>query len=188
MDFLDEIAALTRLPAGGAAAAYTANLGIALVYKVLVLEMNRKELDPSPQATLRVAHKELERLYLDLKKMVKEDPQRYVKFSAASRSDDQAAGKAAFLDILTCSMQVMEKAHDGMEWFRRLSKISSVKLAPNLRVAVELLAAGMAGTAHIVRENLKPINSPEKQQRYLERLESLNEQGMAKKKEVLESC
>jgi len=52
---------------------------------------------------------------------------------------------------------------------------------------VELLAAGMAGTAHLVRENLKPIKSSEKQQRYLDRLESLYEQGMAKKKEVLES-
>jgi formiminotetrahydrofolate cyclodeaminase len=41
MGFLDEIAALSPVPAGGAAAAYTANLGIARVYKVLVLEMNR---------------------------------------------------------------------------------------------------------------------------------------------------
>ena len=48
-------------------------------------------------------------------------------------------------------------------------------------------AAGMAGTAHVVRENLKPIKSPDKQQRYLEGLESLYEQRMAKKKEVLES-
>lgn len=55
------------------------------------------------------------------------------------------------------------------------------------RVALELLAAGMAGAAHVVRENLKPINSPEEQQSYLERLESLYEQGMAKKKEVLEA-
>ncbi len=187
MDFLDEIAALTPVPAGGAVAAYTANLGIALVYKVLVLEMNRKELDPGPQATLRVARKEIEQLYLDLKKTIKEDPQCYVKFSTASKSDDQAAGKAAFLDIVTCSMHVMEKAHDGMEWVRRLSKISSVKLAPHLRVAVELLAAGMAGTAHVVRENLKPIKSPEEQQSYLERLDSLYEQGMDKKKEVLEA-
>lgn len=187
MDFLDEIAGLAPVPAGGAAAAYTANLGIALVYKVLVLEMNRQEIDPGPQATLRVARKEIERLYIDLKNMVNEDPQCYMKFSAAMRSDDLAESKAAFLDIVTCSMQVMEKAHEGMEWVRRLSKISSAKLAPHLKVAVELLAAGMAGTAHVVRENVKPIKSPEKQQSYLETLESLYEMGMAKKKEVLES-
>jgi formiminotetrahydrofolate cyclodeaminase len=74
MDFFDEVAKLTPVPAGGAAAAYTAALGIALVYKVLVFELNRKELDPGTQATLRVAQKEIERLFLDLKKQVKEDP------------------------------------------------------------------------------------------------------------------
>lgn len=67
MDFLDEVAKLNPVPAGGAAAAYTAALGTALVYKVLVFELNRKELDPGPQATLRVAQKEIERLFLDLK-------------------------------------------------------------------------------------------------------------------------
>lgn len=66
MDFLDDIADLKPLPAGGAAAAYTANLGIALIHKVLLSEMSRKELDPAPQATLRIAQKEIEHLFLSL--------------------------------------------------------------------------------------------------------------------------
>ncbi len=61
------------------------------------------------------------------------------------------------------------------------------EMAPLTPVPPGGAAAGMAGTAHIVRENLKPIKSPEKQQRYLERMDSLYEQRMAKKKEVLES-
>ena len=186
MEFLDEIAALTPVPAGGAACAYTANLGMALVYKVLLFELNRKELDPGPQANLRVAQKEIERIYLDLKKLISEDPKCFVSFDASVGSGDQAAGKAAFLDIMTCSMQVMEKAFAGLEWVRMMSTISSLKLAPHLRVAAELLGASILGTAHLVRENLKTIKSPEKQKGYLERLETLCKDGMKKKKEVME--
>jgi len=187
MDLLDEVAKLNPVPAGGAAAAYTAALGTALVYKVLVFELNRKELDPGPQATLRVAQKEIERLFLDLKKQVKEDPRCYVRFSEQSKAGNRAESKAAFLDIVTCSMHVMEKAYEGLEWVRQLSKISSVKLLTHLRVAAELLAAGMAATAHVVRENLKPLKSPLRQQSYLENLESLYEEAMTKKNEVMQT-
>jgi formiminotetrahydrofolate cyclodeaminase len=187
MDFLDEIATLAPVPTGGAAAAYTSALGIVLIYKVLLLELNRKELDPGPQATLRVARKEIERLYLDLKKQVKEDPLCYVKFSQESKGGNRAESKSAFLDIVTCSMHVMEKSYEGLEWVRQLGKMSSVKLLPHLRVAAELLSAGAAATAHVVRENLKPIKSPLKQQSYVDNLESLYQDAMAKKNEVLQT-
>jgi formiminotetrahydrofolate cyclodeaminase len=187
MDFLDEIAAYSPVPAGGAAAAYTATLGLALLYKVLLFELNRKELNPAPQATLRVAQKEIERLFLDLKKVVREDPQCYVRFSRDSKSGDRSQGKTAFLDIMTCSMVVMEKCYEGLEWVRQLGNLSSVKLAPHLRVAAELLAASAAATAHVVRENVAAIKSPEKQVRYLENLQTVYEECMTKKKEVMES-
>jgi len=187
MDFLDEMATLAPVPAGGAAAAYTSALGIALIYKVLLHELNRKELDPGPQATLRVARKEIERLYLDLKKQVKEDPQCYVKFSHETEGGDRPESKSAFLDIVTCSMHVMEKSYEGLEWVRQLSKISSVKLLPHMKVAAELLAAGSAATAHVVRENLKPMKSSLEQQSYLDNLESLYSDSMEKKNEVLQT-
>lgn len=95
--------------------------------------------------------------------------------------------KSAFLDIVTCSMIVMQKSFEGLDWVSRLSKISSGKLAPNLRVAAELLAAALTATAHLVTENIKPIKSGEKQQRYLRRLEELHDQGMLKKREVMEA-
>jgi formiminotetrahydrofolate cyclodeaminase len=79
------------------------------------------------------------------------------------------------------------EAYEGLEWVRQLSKISSVKLLPHLRVAAELLAAGIAATAHVVRENLKPLKSPLKQQSYLENIESLYEEAMTKKNEVMQT-
>ncbi|AFM25811.1 cyclodeaminase/cyclohydrolase family protein [Desulfomonile tiedjei] len=187
MEFLEEIADLNPLPAGGAAAAYTANLGIALLYKVLIMEINRKGLDPAPQATLRIAQKEIERLHYALKKMTRDDPQCYLRFREALKSGDNERSKNAFGEVLTCSLEVIEKASDGLEWVRRLSKFSSLKLLPHLRISAELLAAGIAGTAHVARDNVKLIESPGDQQDYLDRLESVYELGMAKKKEILET-
>jgi len=187
MDFLDEIAALKPVPAGGAACAYTANLGMALVYKVLLYELNRKELAPEPQANLRVAQREVERLYLDLKKLIADDPECYVAFSEAHRSGERHAAKAAFLDIVTCSMQVMEKALAGLNWVGILSRISSAKLAPHLRVAAELLGASLAGTAYVVRANLETIKPSDKRRSYLAKLDALYEQGVARKQEIVES-
>ncbi len=187
MEFLEEIADLNPLPAGGAAAAYTANLGIALLYKVLIMEMNRKGLDPAPQATLRIAQKEIERLHYALKKMTRDDPQCYLRFRGALKSGDNEQSNKAFREVLTCSLEVIERASDGLEWVRRLSKFSSLKLLPHLKISAELLAAGIAGTAHVARDNVKLIESPGEQQNYLDRLESVYELGIAKKKEILES-
>lgn len=185
MDFLEQVAGLQPLPAGGASAAYSAALGVGLIYKVLSLEMERGETREESQANLLLFRREIERLYGELKVLISRDSECYVNFNENIRSGDAQAGKAAFLETLTCSMQVMEKAYDGLEWARTISKISSFKLHPNLRVAAELLAAGLSGTAHVVRENIGRIKSPEKQQSYVEKVDSLHEQGMRKKDEVL---
>jgi formiminotetrahydrofolate cyclodeaminase len=84
-------------------------------------------------------------------------------------------------------MLVMEKAFTGLEWVRIMTKLSSARLAPHLRVAAELLSAALLGTAHVVRENLRSIQSETKRNSYLARLETLCREGMIKKAEVLEA-
>lgn len=185
MDFPDEVAAYTEVPAGGAACAYAACLGLALIHKAVLFELNRKELDPAPQAGLRIAKKEIERLYLDLKRLIEEDVKCYLCFSGSAKSGDSAKGKSAFLDVMTCSMLVMEKAHIGLDWAGRIGKIASPRLLTHLRVSAELLAAGSAGTAHVVRENIKALKSLEKQKSYLQRLETVHQECQARKEEVL---
>ncbi|MBI5568677.1 MAG: cyclodeaminase/cyclohydrolase family protein, partial [Desulfomonile tiedjei] len=181
MDFLEKIVSSDTVPAGGAAAAYAASLGVALLFKVLLIELNRPNVEAQSHAALAVAQKEIESLHNDLKRMLEEDPQCFLRFSSTRKDPDRAASKAAFLDIITCSMRVMEKASEGLDWVGKLSKMSSRSLSPHLRVATELLAAGLSGTAHVVRANLKPLQYPEKRNRYWENLESCYEQGMLKK-------
>ena len=187
MDFLEKIVSADPVPAGGAAAAYVASLGVALLFKVLLIELQRPKVDAQTHDALAVAEKEVERLYSDLKRMLEEDPQRYLRFSSTRKDPDRAASKAAFLDVITCSMRVMEKALEGLDWAGKMSRMSSRSLVPHLRVATELLAAGLSGTAHVVRANLRPAQFPEKQNRYLENLESCYEQGMLKKASILET-
>jgi len=187
MDFLDQIAAYKTVPAGGAASAYAATLGIGLLYKVLLFELNRAELSSEKQESLRTAKTEIERLFLNLKKIVHQDPVCYEKFSGALRSETKTAGKRAFLDVMTCSMNVIDYSVQGLDWIAQLRKVSSIRLAAHLKVSAELLAAAIAGTAHVARENLKPIKSKEKRQSYLANLDGLYERAMTRKKEVMET-
>jgi hypothetical protein len=79
----------------------------------------------------------------------------------------------------------MQKGLDGSEWVRQLSKISSLRLLPHLRIAAELLVASIADTAHVARDNVKLIKSPQKQQSYLHNVEYIYELEMSKKKEIV---
>jgi len=186
MDFLDQVAVYAPVPAGGAAAAYVATLGMGLLHKVALLELNRTELAPAPQANFRIAQKEIERLYLDLKKTVAEDQSCFQRYAECVRTQDSAEAKLAFLDVVTCSMKVMEKSYQGLDWVARMRKNASDKLAPHLNVAAELLSAALAATAHVVRENIKPIKSPIKRGSYLKKLEELCDQGLLKKREAMD--
>ncbi|MFH0826245.1 MAG: cyclodeaminase/cyclohydrolase family protein [Pseudomonadota bacterium] len=185
MDFLEKVATLDPVPAGGAAAAYTATLAMALAYKVVLFESNRKEPAPVVQATLPVIQKEIERLYQDLRRLVEEDAECYADFSKETWSGDGKKNNQAFLNIMTCSGWVMEKAVAGLERIRQLSRISSSKLKPHLRVAVELLSASIAGTMCVARENISQIRSAEKRKSYQRQLEILYDQALEKRDEVL---
>ncbi len=184
-DIADEIAALNALPAGGVASAYTALMGIGLIYKVLLFELNRNELNTVSQANYREAQREIERLFFALRKIIREEPQCYVNFRGSHSSGDRAEGKSAFLDVLTCSMSVMEKTMEGLEWVAKLGKVTTPLLKTNLRVAAELLGAAHLGTAHIIRQNIQPIKSDEKRQSYISNLESVLRTGIEKRDEAL---
>lgn len=186
MDFLDQIAARSEPPAGGAAAAYTATLGVGLIYKVLLFELNRKGLEPALQAALKTAQKEIERLFMDLRKIIHEDSEHYERFSRETRSDDRALGKNAFLEVVNCSMLVMEKCDEALEWVRKLGKLSSPMLDPHLQVATELLTAALLATSHIVRANLSRLGSVQKKARYFLNLEALCDRVFLKKYEAME--
>ena len=73
MDFIKEITSAEPVPAGGAAAAYSTNLALALIYKVLVVEMKRRIDQPDIQSNLSTLHREIERLLKDVERLVKQD-------------------------------------------------------------------------------------------------------------------
>ncbi|MEJ2718736.1 MAG: hypothetical protein P8182_16675 [Deltaproteobacteria bacterium] len=62
MDSVDEIASLTPPLEGRSGCANTAILGMAVVYEIVLFELDRTTIDPGPQDTLRVAQKEIERI------------------------------------------------------------------------------------------------------------------------------
>lgn len=187
MAVIDEIASRDAAPIGGATAAFAGCLRLGLSYKVLLIEMNREELDPAPQATLRVAQKEIERIFLDLKRMVNQDSECYQLFRASHRSGRRVESKSFFLNVVTCSILVIERAFEGLKRASKRSKIPSPRLAPRVQVAVELLSAAMVGTSHVTKTNLKPLRSEKKRLGYLRNIESLCREGYAREKGAIEA-
>jgi formiminotetrahydrofolate cyclodeaminase len=169
-DLADQIMELKPVPAGGAAAAYSCVLGMALTYKALSFELNRKELDTATRESLRVGGQELERLYLDLRKAAREDPDLYLKYNHALKSDDQAEMKASFLEIITSAMNTMDWSMQGLNRIKSLAPTVNPLLATNLIVAMELLHSGIMATAHVVRANLKMLKSEFELARYRQNL------------------
>jgi formiminotetrahydrofolate cyclodeaminase len=186
-DLADRIIEPKPVPAGGAAAAYTCVLGLALTYKTIAFELNRKGSDPAAQAGFREAEKELERLYLDLRKATREDPDLYLKYNQALKSEDQAAMKSSFLDIVTGAMNTMDRSMQGLDWLKRLAPIVNPSLATNLIVAMELLYSGIMGTAHVVRANLKMLKSEFEHGRYRQNLVGVCRTATQYRAEALET-
>ena len=94
--FLQELAQARPDPGGGAAAAYGANLGLALLEKVVRLEGQRRQ-KPAGEArrTWEEALAQLRRLAENLEKLQEEDVQAYFNLVAARTSGDAARLAAA---------------------------------------------------------------------------------------------
>lgn len=170
MDFLQSMASGQPLPAGGAAAAHTASLGIALLRKALLLKARREE-SLELSKNLRVVEKELDRLGKDLERLVAKDPELYRNYVVALRQADAQRKKEALLQVLESSLLVMEKAWSGIRWAARLKPLIPEPARTHLRVSAELFRASAEASAHVARSNLSLIRHPEKRRNYLARLD-----------------
>jgi len=186
MDFLKEIAGSSPVPAGGAAAAYSASLAIGLIYKVIVREIERGE-RPEIGTNLLTMKREIERLLNDVEKLVREDPELYAKFARSLRDGDKKAMKSHFSNVIDVSIKVMEKSDSALIWIDQLRRIVPRQKMTHLLVASELLMGAINGTVHVVRDNLQPIKASKKREAYLRRLNELHEECRKRHKDVMAS-
>ena len=165
--FLQELAQARPNPGGGAAAAYGANLGLALLEKVVRLEGQRR---PKPagegRRTWKEARAQLRRLAENLEKLQGEDVQAYVNLVSARTSGDAALLTAAVREALDCPRRIMEQTSRSLELLAWAGERCKKHLVSDLLVAGEFLGAALRGAYHIAGANL-PLLSVETERRVL---------------------
>ena len=151
--FLQALAAPRPIPGGGAAAAHGACVGLALLEKIVLVELKRDQITS-------------DYLWSDLLKEVKassrtllhlrdEDGRAYLRFAKAktfgnSDEDTLEALKAA----IESPIKIMEEAKIGLELVARAGKHCKGHLLSDLLVVCELLRAAIDGTQRIAQANL----------------------------------
>jgi formiminotetrahydrofolate cyclodeaminase len=185
MDFLRNIATDSPLPAGGAASAYASCLAIGLLYKVILFEMRREGLDPVMEQNIRTARKEVERLLGDVERIVKKDPEAYLKFKESRRDPEKRDIKQHFSHILDVSMTVVEKSNAALEWANQLNLLVPDQMRTHLYVACELLMGAINGSIQIAKSNIRTIKDPAKKRNYSNKLDQIRLDANNKYEQVL---
>ncbi len=175
MDFIKQFESASLVPAGGAAAAYSFCLGVAMIYKVSLIE-NQRAVDRSGmEQNLSMLKKEIERLLRDSEKLVTEDAEAYLQFRKSRRENDPKAMKLAFNKAMDVSLKVIEKSFSAFEWIRQLQQVIPKSLFTHLRVASELVMGSVNATVHVVKDNILEIRSEAKREKYLSQIQTLQE-------------
>ncbi len=151
--FMEALARPEPVPGGGAAAAHGACVGLALLEKIVLVELRRSDI-PSESRWQNLLE-EVRKSSATLLRLRDEDGEVYVRFAQA-----KTFGKSAeeILDPLKqaieCPMKIMEEAHKGLRLVARAAKRCKGHLLSDLLVVCELLRAAIRGTHRITQANL----------------------------------
>jgi len=151
--FLEALARPEPVPGGGAAAAHGACVGLALLEKIVLVELRRSDI-PSESRWQNLLD-EVRKSSATLLRLRDEDGEAYVRFAQA-----KTFGKSAeeILDPLKqaieCPIKIMEEAYKGLRLVARAAKRCKGHLLSDLLVVCELLRAAINGTHRITQANL----------------------------------
>jgi methenyltetrahydrofolate cyclohydrolase len=152
--FLEALAKARPDPGGGAAAAHSAALGLALLSKVVQLELRRQG---SPGGGGFFWSDLLARVRLvaaALLRLQAEDVKAYSQLARARTQGDPDKLAAALEEAVACPLRIMQQAQEGLVLLAQGGAGSALHLVADLQVACELLGAAFRGAHHIARANL----------------------------------
>jgi formiminotetrahydrofolate cyclodeaminase len=141
--FLKALALARPDPGGGAAAAHSAALGLALLEKVVQLEHRRQPQEGEPGW-----------FWSDLLARVRLAAAALLRLQAEDVKGDPEALTAALEEALACPLRIMQQAQEGLGLICLGGARCKAHLISDLLVACELMGAAFRGAHHIARANL----------------------------------
>jgi formiminotetrahydrofolate cyclodeaminase len=172
------IAALSNpnqpVPGGGAAAAYAGSVGLALLEKIIRLEMRRHQA-VSESLLWKELLSQASALSESLHRLRDEDGESYLFLAEtkASGKTEEEIG-AALKQAIECPMKILEQTHKALRCVCVAAEQCKRHLLSDLQVVCELLGAAGRGAYHISMANLHPMTDPVSKADYQSRLTNLH--------------
>jgi formiminotetrahydrofolate cyclodeaminase len=167
--FLEALARPEPVPGGGAAAAHGACVGLALLEKIVLVELRRSEI-PS-ESRWQDLLEEVRGSSSTLIQLRDEDGRAYLRFAKAktvgnSDEDTLETLKAA----IESPIQIMQEAKRSLDLVARAGNHCKGHLLSDLLVVCELLRAAIDGTHRIAQANLGVMGEPSLRSHYQNKL------------------
>jgi formiminotetrahydrofolate cyclodeaminase len=162
------------VPGGGAASAYVGSVGLALLEKIVRLEMRRYSGGSESwlwENLLKQVSSLSERLY----QLRDEDGKSYLflaETKASGKTEEEIA--AALKQAIECPMNILEQTHKALRCVSVAAEQCKRHLLPDLQVVCELLGAAGRGAYYISMANLRSITDPVSKADYQIRLAKLH--------------
>lgn len=152
--FLEALAKGRPDPGGGAAAAHSAALGLALLSKVVQLEHRRRTPAGEPGFSWSDLLPRVRVVAAALLRLQAEDVQAYSQLARARIQGDLDKMAAALDAAISCPLRIMQQAQEGLVLLAQIGAGCALHLVADLQVACELLGGAFRGAHHIARANL----------------------------------
>ena len=163
--FLEALAAPRPIPGGGAAAAHGARVGLALLEKIVLVELKRDQITSDfSWSDLLEETRASSRTLLQLRD---EDGRAYLRFAKAKtfgNSDEETF--EALKGAIESPINIMKEAQIGLELVARAGKHCKGHLLSDLLVVCELLRAAVDGNHWIAQANLGVMGDSSLRNRY----------------------
>ena len=170
--FIDDLAKPKPVPGGGAAAAHGACVALALLEKIVKVELQRCR--DSSEAEWKDLLQEVKKSSSALLELREEDGKAYVRFAQAKTF---GKGKTEVFEALQQAIEspirIMEEAGKTLEQVARAGKRCKGHLLSDLLVVCELLRATISGTYRIAQANLSLLEEYSRRRAYQGTLEQL---------------
>ena len=167
--FLEALARPEPVPGGGAAAAHGACVGLALLEKIVLVELRRSDI-PSESRWQNLLE-EVRKASTTLLRLRDEDGEAYVRFAQA-----RTFGKGAeeILDLLKQAIEspiaIMKEAKRSLDLVARAGNHCKGHLLSDLLVVCELLRAAIDGNHRVAQANLGVMGDPSLRSHYQNKL------------------
>jgi methenyltetrahydrofolate cyclohydrolase len=177
--FLDQLARARPDPGGGAAAAYSAGVALALLTKIIRLEKARPYNDEVHVKFWDEQLAETRRLTQLFYRLRQADVEAYLTMAQALSVRQQGANlQKAVEEATRCPWQIMEQALLALNLVAAAGNRCRRHLLSDLLVATELLGGALQGAYHIAAANLPLMKAAGHRQEWAARLSQASHQGL----------